>query len=223
MKPSSRPFTLIELLVVVAIIAILASMLMPALSRARESSRSIDCINKLKQLMVANLIYADESDDYVHPYNYNGNIWSQGLSDYLGQGLMSEESPFSCLSNPYPKLSTDPNTGWVNYSMNLEAGGIGSVTIEVRKITHAQSPSEAVVFGDGAWRSGYADNQAVQYWTRWANSSIEPTQSSTKICLGNLVHHSGASMNLVHLDGHADQVNQGALQALGSTLFDWDD
>lgn len=59
-----RGFTLIELLVVVAIIAILASMLMPALSRAREKARQSICVNNLKQLYLALRMYAEDFDNW---------------------------------------------------------------------------------------------------------------------------------------------------------------
>src|SRR5438445_9163941 len=92
--PKARPpawqgaaFTLIELLIVIAIIGVLAALLLSALSQAKSRAQTAVCLNNLKQLQLAWLMYCDENEDQV-PYNSRSINWNQYGSNWVW-GVMS--------------------------------------------------------------------------------------------------------------------------------------
>ncbi len=116
-------FTLIELLVVIAIIAILAAILFPVFSRARESARRTKCIGNLRQLGTALHLYAEDNKDRYPPteiQNWPFGDWNDNRATRGPRALtpyIKEDKIFFCPSNRFFK--TPPywkaNTYWFGY------------------------------------------------------------------------------------------------------------
>ena len=96
MKAPRRGFTLIELLVVIAIISILASILFPVFARARAKGRQTACLSNVKQLVMAFIMYANDSDETMPyggptPDNLTAPLWTD--AEYLSVQPPSGQIP----------------------------------------------------------------------------------------------------------------------------------
>ncbi len=171
---SKRAFTLIELLVVIAIIGILAALLLPALSRAKENSKRTTCLNNLKQVNLAIRLYADDWADSLpvlpdpSPYpNGVGAFYKQLVKGYLG--LSGPASPgelvFVCPSDPtFHKTLHHAFTSYTFNGYEEDSSPINRITGQ--KLSAIKKPAKAVLNGEasaffgGAWHPLLQPDQA---------------------------------------------------------------
>lgn len=246
MKRISK-FTLIELLVVIAIIAILASMLFPALSKARVKAQAIKCESNLKQIMLGVMFYADENADFI-PMAEGSNLENPGWSGWwwqtlhaMGQDLpvysLSDDSAmslFHCPQNNSYVSKQNPNAhalaydSWkvqTNYAYCMRTGYADYATYSwgrtygPKALTHIKDASLAAVLTDGLGTR----HQDGSYLTCPGSAAIIFNVYTADVEPyhddGSVVYRHNNRANVGFLDGHVSTVNYNWVG--GSDLLKW--
>lgn len=150
MRWMRRAFTLVELLVVMAVVAILAAVLLPALSRAKESGRRAACASNLRQIILAALMYADEHED-TFPAQPGGD--GLAVRAVGGDGTNYYDLQMSYVNHPRvwlcPSAHSEPG-GLMGFHMN----GLIITTNGLRAAAIAE-PSQTLLIAETGYRKLY--------------------------------------------------------------------
>jgi prepilin-type processing-associated H-X9-DG protein/prepilin-type N-terminal cleavage/methylation domain-containing protein len=186
----SAAFTLVELLVVIAVIAILAALLLPAMAKAKQKAWAAACLSNIRQIGLASRMYADDNADALPRSIHTGQSWVNTLQPYTsGTNLW--------------RCPRDANkTRNFSYALNdyFLPPATGSGTSDYSKATQVPAPTDTFWLGECADHYVSFDHF---HFSESNDGDYSPFAFASQVAIRR--HLSGA--NYLYADGHAQFLN----------------